>query len=225
MINSDELIKSLLSIYDSGEALSDCMESEEIASLIQCDDAEVRIWVAKLLAYDNLENMAVQFLCQLAEDEDACVRVEAVDSLSAFSNIQSYHTLCHAMEDTDELVRSFAAFGIAVIGKKLCPDDAERILRYANSKETSDRARVGIYVGLYILGIREMLPLLMILCESDDYHVACSAMHALEEVLGPENENEIAAFINSLDAFAQPLAVVDTIHQLQDALTKGHGHF
>ena len=111
-MTNDSMLDLLMNAYDNQQRLSEILNNDSISQAIHgvCEStSEIKIWIAKALVFDYENEKAVDFLCELANEEDADVRVEAIDSLSAFQSSKSYHTLCGAICDPDELVRAYAA--------------------------------------------------------------------------------------------------------------------
>lgn len=214
MFCSEELLDILMDCADNGKELSKVMDSDSIATLSNNESVDIRIWAARALVCDAMNRITIETLCQLANDKDAQVRVEAVDSLCEFCCAESYSVMRSAIPDSDFLVRAYAAFGLAFIGKTIEPEEAKRLLICAEEKETECRALVGIYGGLYILGQTSALDNLIMLFSSGDYHIQCAVLNILNEVLNDENCGKIQSFIHGIDLSVCSSAVVDTIKRL-----------
>ena len=188
--------------------------------MIHNKDADVRAWVAKALAFNPYNEGTIDFLCQLATDNDPDVRVEAIDTISAFPHIKAYSVLQNALTDSDVLVRAYAAFGVAHVGQIISTTDARSRLQILSQTEKNERVMVSVYEGLYILGMESMLQKLCALFFSPDYHVQCCVIHALEEIVNSSNNAQITAFFNSIDFSTYPIAVSEAAKSLKAELSR-----
>lgn len=214
MRDEERILKVLMKSYDEAKPLSESLDVEMINSLSDSDSTEVRAWLARALAYQNSDTQAVALLCKLSQDIESSVRVEAVDSISEFATIESFDMLCRAAVDEDELVRAYAAFGIAYVGKRINPEKALQTLLDMAKKEKSERVFVDIYEGLYILGKNKMLNELIKLFNSSDYRIQCATLNVLDELVYPQNVSTIYSFVSILDSSAYVPAVACAIKKL-----------
>lgn len=214
MLDEEQMLDVLIQSYADGTSLCATLDSGIIDSMCDSNSIDIRIWLARALAYHSSETQAIALLRKLSKDAASCVRVEAVDSLSGFVNQESFDILCNASRDEDELVRAYSAFGIALLGSVISPEKALKTLLKMIQNESNNRTLVNIYEGLYILGQKEKLGELICLFDSPDYRIQCAVLHALEELLCAENIDAIRQFINGLDKTAYVHAVVDTLKQL-----------
>ena len=214
MRDEERILQVLIKSYDEAKSLNELLSVEVIDSLSNSNSTEIRCWLACSLAYHNSDTQAVALLRKLSQDTDSSVRVEAVDSLSGFATQESFDMLCQASVDEDELVRAYAAFGIAYVGKKISPERALQTLLDMVQIENSKRVFVDIYEGLYILGRNEMLEELIKLYNSSDYHVQCATLNVLDELIHPQNVSTIYQFVSMLDASTCVPAVACAIERL-----------
>lgn len=212
---SYDLLDVLMDCAYDGKALSKEMNSDTISALSENNCVDIRIWAARALAYNDFNCVTIHTLCRLAKDEDAQVRVEAVDSLCGFSCPDSYAVMRSAILDSDRLVRAYAAFGVAVIGRTVEPESAQEILLCAEARDTDPRVLTGIYEGLYILEQKSAFDKLIRLFSSNDYHIKCAVLNALIEILNDENRSMVQSFINSIDLSICTTAVTDTLKRLR----------
>lgn len=208
------ILDRLRDSYDEENSLSDYFDFEELDCLCDSDLIDIRIWLAKALSYHQPDIQAIVLLRKLYQDTASCVRVEAIDSLSAFETQDSFEILCSAASDPDELVRAYSAFGIALVGRRISPVIAHQILLRMAETESSIRTLVNIFEGLYILGQKEMLDRIIGLFDSSDYRIQCAVLHALEELLCTENKSAIKQFVDGLNLSTYTCAVADTIERL-----------
>lgn len=214
MENAELMLDVLIQSYNEARSLSESLSIEMINCLCDSDSVEIRASLARTLVYHNSDTQAIALLCKLSQDVAASVRVEAVDSLSNFINSESFDILCRASTDKDYLVRAYAAFGIAYVGKRINPEKALQMLRYMSLSEKCERVFVDIYEGLYILGRTEMLNELINLFYSSDYHVQCATLNALDELVYPQNVSTIYNFVRVLDSSIYVSAVACAIKKL-----------
>lgn len=201
--------------YDEGESPSTYLDTNLIHALVHDESVDIRLWLAKAMVNYNIDNDAVSMLSELSRDSEVCVRLEAVDSLSQFCCQESLDSLCCATNDDDELIRAYAAFGIARVGKYVSQQKALSVLLRIAETERNPRVFVDIYEGLYLLGDAEALYKLIQLFDSNDYHVQCAVIHALIEIINIENASLIKCFVSNLDTSKYVFAVTDAIGQLK----------
>ena len=178
------------------------LDIEPSLRLVPCTKRGIAQWCHVSIFWNNYTNDhkviddAVKWLSQLAKDSDAHVRVEAVDSLRTFVCRQSFDALCQATVDSDALVRGYAAYGVAIIGKEISFDEAKIILLSMVACENNPRVLVDIYEGLYVLGETTALKDLFSLIHIDDYLVQCAVIHACEEIANDRNRQIILSFLS-----------------------------
>lgn len=210
------VMETLMRLYDKQESLLKTMGRHKALELSIAEDASLRSWVAKSLVWDAKDPFAAQLLCQLARDDDMLVRVEALDSLSASRNHNWIPTFRHALGDSEELVRMYAAIGLAEVcqGQPEQVSEAQTVLQRALALEENCHARIGILEGLYVLGQRNMLTELFRQLDNSDYHIRCAVLNTLDSILDRENREQIGAFLHSLDLSEEVAAVSSTVARL-----------
>lgn len=213
-----EIITRIETFYAAEKSLSEHLSHEEIRSIAQNCDSEVRGLLAKALVHDNDHTISVECLLFLAEDNDDYVRIEAVDSLSAHPCQKSFNQFINSLSDPNELVRAYAALGLAIVGKTCAVDGTIKQLQIALNKENNPFTLAGIYEGLYILGLGDALHKLLDLFHADDYRIQCFVLHSLCEVINSQNKAIIQRFISTLNLDSYSLAVIDTLHQLNNLI-------
>lgn len=216
MNTQNVIVSILMKAYLNGQSLHCHFCDTELGALANHCSEDVRAWLAKALVNHNNEHTAVSLLAKLSKDEEQLVRLEATDSLSAFANQESFCALLAMMYDKCELVRAYAAFGIAVVGRELFPQKATQILLDVANTETNKRVLVDTYEGLYILGFDSYLKKLMSLFGEDDYQIQIAVLHALEEVKNSSNHQDITQFLWGLETKDRVRAVLDAIWQLRN---------
>ena len=205
--------------YLSKISLFSILSTEEVYRISQSENPEIRCWVAKALSLDDDNAIACSILCFLSNDDDFLVRIEAVDSLSNFIHHQAYQCLLSAASDSDELVRAYAAYGIACVGKYVAYSDARSFLNKMLEYEKKARVRVGVLEALYILGEQTRLLELLDLFESDNYLVRCSVIHALCDIANCSNCKIITSFVENIDLEVESAAVKSAIKQFCEFVT------
>ena len=214
MCYDGNVIAAISECYDRQEALSNHFEAIDLWDFAASEDDEVRVWLAKAMAFEQSSLQTVGLLSMLSLDADAIVRVEAVDSISNFPCPQSYAIVKNALDDEDELVRAYAVYGTASLGNKLNPNDARKILQSLLLTETSPRVKVDIFEGLYILGDQSALSHLIECYNCDDYHIKCAVLNALENQLNKGNVNQIFGFAQRCITEKDPRSVKATASKL-----------
>lgn len=209
-----KFIEKAKKTYLSGISLFSVSSREEIWRMSQSKNPEIRCWIAKALSVDAEKTDACEVLCSLSKDSDVLVRIEAVDSLSNSISYKAYQCLISAASDSDELVRAYAAYGLARVGQYVEHSNAQLFLLEMLEREKSTRTRVGITEALYLLGDDKYLSELMHIFESDDYLVRCSVIQALCEIINCTNYITIESFIANIHFESEIPAVISAIKQL-----------
>ena len=214
----EDLFRLIVECYDSQAAPIKTLGNNCVDAILEHIDPELRCWLAKALVFETDTHAAVDYLTRLSGDDSTDVRLEALDSLCVFACFASFWALCSALKDTDILIRSVAAYGVASTGVVVSPVQAVEILSEAVKKESSERVLVNMYEGLYILGDRSAITNMFTLINSEDYHVQAALLRALVEILDTSNVGDISAFAFSLNELDFPCAVVSALQELNSAL-------
>lgn len=215
MWDSSDALEFLITTFTKCESVTRQIHSEEICALVHSTLPEIREWTAKALVNDTSSDVALSALCELAADGNPDVRVEAVDTLSAFVCHDSFSALCNAIDDEDELVRAYASYGIGFVGNVIAHQEAVNILKNAEKFEKCKRVLVGIFEGLYILGYDECLDKLFDLFGTNDSQIQSAVLHALRELMAEDNCEVIMRFIANLKKHQYPRSVSDLISKIQ----------
>lgn len=213
MVCSEEIMTYLMKAYDDGVPLHSILSPHHLKTLIVHPDSEVRMWLAKCMVHDDDHADILKYLIPLAKDRDELVRLEAIDTLSSFISQESIHTLYLALEDSEALVRAYAAYGIAVVGSVICLEEATQVLKKAKAHEQSLRVQADIYYGLWLLGETVALDCLIGLFDCKDYQVQCAVLRSLTELLDTQNNEKVHLFLSSLQPDDYPLPVADILRQ------------
>ena len=215
-MGNNTFLEMIVRLFDQEKSLLKAIGRKQVLELSVAEDASLRSWVAKSLVWDAADPFAAQLLCQLAGDDDMLVRVEALDSLSASRNPNCVPTFRHALTDPEELVRMYAAMGLAEVcqGQTEQVSEAQTVLQRALTLEENPHARIGILEGLYILGQRDMLAKLFRQFDHPDYRIRCAVLNTLDSILDRENREQIGAFLHSLDLSEEVAAVSSSVSRL-----------
>lgn len=214
MCYDGNILTDIIECYYRQDALSTYFNVSDLWDFAVSDDEEVRMWLAKALAFEQSNLQTVGLLSMLSLDADAMVRVEAVDSISNFPWPQSYAIVKNALDDNEELVRAYAVYGTASLGNKLNPNDARKSLQSLLLTETSLRVKVDIFEGLYILGDQSALSHLIECYKCDNHHIKCAVLNALENQLNKENVNQIRGFLRNCIIENESISVTTIISKL-----------
>lgn len=221
MGNFEEILTLLMDCHDQERALSTILNNDQMKSLINHEDAEIRSWVAKALVHDGDSPCTEEYLLCLLKDPEEDVRLEALDSLSIFPSDRVFTEFCRALSEKDPLLRSYAAYGVGAVGCAIDPTEAKKQLAAALEKEENDFARLGFYEGLYRLGEQEALLRIFALFDNDDYHIQCAVLNVLGEILDESNYEPISNFVSTIEKREYPKSVFESLRKLMRLLQQG----
>lgn len=145
------------------------------------------------------------------KDDNELVRISAVEALGEMRDCRGKQHLIDALTDAEEIVRREAAEGLGELGDV----SAIPILQSFLQNETSSTAKVGFYVGLYLLGAEFRLKSLLNLLKDPSYQVRCSVANCVLDLVDEENEKLI---IKALNAALRRETTVAARSTLQSAL-------
>ncbi|WP_211654934.1 HEAT repeat domain-containing protein [Planococcus alpniumensis] len=178
------------------EALGTLPISEKIKNtllpLIANPDEEIRFKTLEALwgyTGDAVLNAVVNRL----KDDDELVRISAVEALGEMRDNGGKQHLIDALTDVEEIVRREAAEGLGKLGDASAVPVLEAFLQ----NETSNTAKVGFYVGLYLLGAEFRLISLLNLLKDPSYQVRCSVANCVLDLVDKENEKLIIKTLNA----------------------------
>ena len=141
MDSVDNLCELLIYCFNEGLSPTNIIDWKRLLELADSDSLEVRVCLAKALVNQPVDSNTVELLVKLTKDPSPNVRVEAVDTLGAFPTKASYDRLCVCLNDSDQLVRAYASFGVAVVGKEISPQSALKVLQ---EKENNVRIYIDV---------------------------------------------------------------------------------
>lgn len=218
----EEVYEFLCNAYENGDALlRNGNRAEEIFQLVHHDDEFVRADLAKALVNDAPDRVAMKLLLGLCTDSEWCVRIEAIDSLSEFPYEESFYALKNGCNDDDELIRAYAIYGLCIVAEELGGSYKDAAIQDAQRLQSVERAafvQVNIYGGLYILGQKNYLQLLIALVSSEDYHVKCAVFRTLADIYCCENSGVIMGFLQEFDENKLPIAVKEAYCDLKQVV-------
>ncbi|MDM5358240.1 HEAT repeat domain-containing protein [Peribacillus sp. ACCC06369] len=146
-LEDDDLAVKLTAI----EALGELPNSESIKSILikltKNSDEEIRYYALESLKGYAGEDVFEAIVRNL-NDSDELVRISAVEAIGDLNDIKGLDHLYKALTDKDEIVRGYAAEGIGKIGKA----ESITILEKFITSETNSLSKLGFFVGLYLLG-------------------------------------------------------------------------
>lgn len=213
-----DIYEYLYNSYDKGNAILPDINIEEADKLLNHEDEFVRSAFAKALVNDAPDKDAMRLLIKLCTDKDWCVRIEAIDSLSEFPYKESFDTLANVCIESDEMIRSYAIYGLCIVSKKLggyYQDAAISRVQSIERSEQSEFVQVNIYSGLYILGIKSYLQPLIALISSEDYHIKCAVFRSLADIYSPENRDILIQVLEQTNENEMPVAMKEAYCELK----------
>ena len=214
------LLEILLDGIQSDSRLPDILNPESIKSLPFHPDSEVRSLTSEILAVEDPQIDSEALLLQLSRDEDSLVRTNAVDSLSNYPTERSYAACIAALSDADPLVRSYAVFGTAVIGKALDIKGVIQVLEGMRDQEQDSQVLAALGEARYILGDESGLQELFGLYPSGDCQLQCAILNHLQEILNANNCAQIRSFVENIRDNSSAPAVQSNIEELLDIVNE-----
>lgn len=159
--------------------------AETLAKLLvlaKAEDAEVRSLTAAALVRFAPDADAADALIALAQDADALVRTQALDSLAAFptEKVLACLTAALARETADGLPYRYALPAAAEVAVAL--RQPERVLPVLRTQANSlvMATRICAWYGLSLCGDVQAFDRLLGALAAEDYHDRCLAVHLLE---------------------------------------------
>lgn len=211
-IDYNEKYNLIIKCYDSKVSLIDTIGSALTCKLAEDPCNEIRSIVAKALVWASESEDSARLLHQLAQDEDSLVRLEAIDSLSAYSDKESMAILRNALDDPDELIRMYSAIGFSRICQRIAEIEyGTRILQYYLNIEKCEIVKIALFEGLYVLGDFSKLKSIIDIFNYDDYHVKCSVINSLIEIINHRNCDDIIRFLDRVNLGEAEPAVSSSI--------------
>jgi HEAT repeat protein len=179
-------------------------------SFLQSDAA---VALGKLLAGSN---NVPRPLKRLLRDSYWVTRIDALESVDAIGDYRVLPLLARALGDSHPIVRSYAG---SILGATQWRHFVPR-LRRALARERSDRAKVGMLHGLFLLGDTHLFDPLLELLQSSDYTMRCAVIHSLEDMeLSQVQRTRTIAALEQLEGHEPTRAVLSTVTPFLEKLT------
>lgn len=192
-------LDELLSLFDKGSPKVKIHVIESLKSFSKFEIA--KLFLIKLL-YDIDYEICCNALISLSyfkgeevnnavinclHDPNKDVRIEAAKSLQYIGDRKSVTPLIASLDDHNELVRGYAAVSLGVIGgKEIIPIIKKKLL-----DEKHNAARLRMFVGLYYLGEKDYLSLIINQLKSRSCLVRFAAPYYLAEIADETNTEQI----------------------------------
>ena len=179
--------------------------AELVEPLLYDHNDDVRYSAAMCIGLLN-EGSGTNFpgLRHLLRDPVAVIRSQAVESVALLGDRSALPAVARLLSDKDPIVRSYAASTVGA----LRGSSYLKKLRHALTTEKQELARVGLFEALFQLGKRDVLPDMLELLSSSDYHVRCSVANSLEVMsLSPSDIHSVLKALTI--AVQKPIAVAD----------------
>lgn len=249
-MKKEERIKHLekLKKFETHEAF------EEILTFIEDEDLAVKITAIELLSNFNSNQTAKKALIQLTNDPDTEVRMYSIESLSNFSGDDVEEAVITRLEDPDSLVRMTAAECLGYIGHtkaipylcKLISDNNELVRMYTAEAlgklgdrslipflsdrlkiEKRNAARLGFFIGLYLLGEKHFLNSIIGLLKVKSYRVRCATANSLGKLANKDNyqiiRTNLLKALEKEDTIAARSSLKTALSYLDEDLRIDHG--
>lgn len=126
-------------------------------------------------------------IIKMLKDSESLVRMEAAETISVIQDRTALPFLWRAIRDRSALVRRYVAAAIGALGSRV---DLERLQR-GLKLERSDKAKIGYYEALYLLGEDSVLTDILKFLDQQDYLLRASAANILCDVVADSNNVDI----------------------------------
>lgn len=218
MTNEEKI--NLLNDYDNIEIFTD-EHFELLQSFSVYEDAFVRsMSAACLINFDT--PVSKNILVALTKDDNALVRTEAFDSLSAFPYDDVEEILKNAISsEIDDLARSYAIHSWIdiVLASSHITEDKISFLQKQKEHERAANCLLSYCYGLYLLGNREeCLEDILSFLKHEDYHIRCAVLSLLDGLADEFNREAIRAAVAKLLQVEDSFAAKDKAIRLLDEL-------
>lgn len=230
-----------LKLIQSEEAI------DRIIEFINDKDLGVRLSAVEALSHFSKSTKVKHMLLNLASDTNSEIRYNAVESLINFPEQEVFSSLTKRLTDNNELVRIVT---VEVLGENylelaiphlipLLSDKASLVRSYvaetlgksgdkrliplfkkALQQEKRNIARLGFYIGLYLLGESSCLKSILSLLKTRSYRVRCAVANSLESLSTKENYNLIMEHLNLALSKEQTVAAKSSITNAIQGISK-----
>ncbi len=203
----------LLNEYDHKTNLS-AKDFKRLLALAGDKEKLIRSMTAAVLSnFVNIDSEKV--LLKLACDKSSLVRAESYDSLSSFDSTKVQKFLKKAiLREKNEIAWAYAVIAWAEISahKKKQYEFLKEIKNLAKSKK-SEHCLLSFYYAKYLLQNKKIEKILNFL-NSEDYHIRCSAINLLWNIISTENKDLIAQALENLLIEESCASVSDNANKL-----------
>jgi HEAT repeats len=163
----------------------ECMTALRPRSLVRTLTDALRddCWEVRVAALEGLEvtlhgrRRSPRAVDRLLQDSSKLVRLQAAETLGAIGDRAALVPLRRALDDRSPLVRRYVAEAIGRLGTQT---DVRR-LQARIRRERSQSAKVGLWHGVYLLGVSDALPQLFSLLKSRNYAIRSAVAVALQD--------------------------------------------
>ena len=216
-------LKALEKIENKSQPELTKLDFSELLSLAQDSNSEIRSRVAQILASIPCQH-SENILLLLINDKEELVRVNACDSLSFSTSIDTLKLLLKKVKHETWLVRMYA---ISSIGDITCSINSSPqtykvswLLEKMLKVEESESVRLSYYVSLVKLGKRKYYRNILKKLDAKDYRVRCIAVHSLLELVEKEQYSLTKYKLEKRLAIETSFAVKDNIQHALFELDK-----
>lgn len=192
---------------------------EKLSSLYNSEDELVRAQVAEILVNYKSEK-TLSMLLKLANDKDSMVRTQAYDSLSVFETEEVEAVLFKSIKnEKDNMARSYAILSWTDVSSNLHNDYKEQ-LQFVEKEmqEESKECKISYLYAKCKYGYTQSLNELISYLDDEDYHIRCSVINILYDIVSLENKYFIQQNIEKLLQKEKSLAVKETAIDFLDEL-------
>jgi HEAT repeat protein len=153
-----------------------------------------RSWEVRLAAVEGIAStwptgQAVPIqLSRLLRDRNQLVRLGTAEAIGMVGDRTALRRLIPLLNDRAPLVRRYVAEAIGRLGTAR----QATLLQLRLDRERSNSGRLGLYHGLYLLGVRSMLSKLTGLLCNSNYAIRSAAAMALEDTCQNPNDARLA---------------------------------
>lgn len=205
-------IEDRINAMENQVKLSDS-DYRQLEKWITEEDAYIRDLVASMLVHFPTSD-SKNLLLRLAKDPDELVRADAYDSLCEFPYPDSLDVLLDAITSEPDAVARFCAIRSCAEVMLLLKDIGENnqaILVQICDHDPSDLCKLAGYYGRYLLGNPELLDLIVAFLSHPDYHIRCSAISVLSDIMDDNNASYLKSLILRQKEIEDSEAVISCI--------------
>lgn len=168
--------------------INSSMVCNSLAKLLKDSEYLIRSDVLDVLADLRCTSAIPEIKKILEKDSEWLVRVSAIEALTHLFNdndLSIINVLNKALKDSNEVVRSYAAWGIGVLGR----EEQLKNLEECFALETFLETKVDILAAMYRLGKQEALEKLLEILKNADESIVRLITNIIEELNKEDNSN------------------------------------